>query len=158
MAVPPIRLPAERRRAKASDATRSDRRRAQKASQRDQKSQQYISIAQRLQFIADELDAAEDDDLRSDILKLVHRVRLRGGAPRKKDYEKVLDAVKLHQCGCVYDIQEETHLPSAVIRKIVEGLFITGQIELRGATYEDWDDYSLLVANNKPSLSSMVTP
>jgi hypothetical protein len=159
MAVPSKRPTSDVRRAYPSDHTRTARRRAQKAERRGANRQHYINLAQRLQFIADELTTAEDADIRADLLKFVNRIRLQGTPPKKKDYERVLEAICLHECHTVYDLHEHTHLTKDAIWKILDGLLATRRIEERSGdefSDEGRDEYStLFFAAGTPSFHSL---
>jgi hypothetical protein len=157
MAVPPATPTAESRRVYPSDRARADRRRRQKLAARDPQKQRYLDIAQRLQFIADELKDPKDADLRSQVHWLVNQTRLRGCPPGKQDYEQVLDAITNHQCNCVYDIHEETKLPEDVIWKILDGLLTTRAVRQTNEEPRDHID-TKFYATGLPSPSMMVLP
>jgi hypothetical protein len=161
MTVPPTQPTAERARPKkASDATRTERRRVQRNAQRDPRRQHYLNLAQRIQCIADELTTNDDRDLRSELLRMVNRVRLRGVPPKQKDFEQVLEAIRHHQCHCVEDIHDQTNLPKDVIWQILDGFISMKVLEERGGMSDDTRDeiYTLFFLTGSPAFSPLVLP
>ncbi|HWT00212.1 MAG TPA: hypothetical protein VN256_08190 [Pyrinomonadaceae bacterium] len=111
-----------------------------------------------MQFIADELTLAEDEDLLRRLNYIINQTRLRGCPPQKQDYERVFEAIRDQQCVCVYDISEETTFPPSVVWGIIDGLVAMGVLRPeRGCAERDDYDTRFKVIGPLPS-SSPVRP
>jgi hypothetical protein len=145
-----------------SDRTRSARRRAQKEAALDARQKRYLDWAQKLLWVAEEMDSAEDTDLRQELQSLVRRVRLRGARNEQQDFEQVMEAILRHGCHCVEDIHDQTRIAKATLWKILDGFVANGQLEERsttgssGRTRDDLD--TLFYPTNSAGFSPLIRP
>lgn len=127
---PPV-IPAEGSRKSASPWTqkKADARRLRKAEGRSQRERDACDLAQQLMFLADRPEFAA---WRGDLNALIAHVRKSGKRTPDRDVEAITKALAMpynREGATAKDVVEDTHIPAAEVKTILENMCSLGTAE-----------------------------
>jgi hypothetical protein len=97
-------------------------------SERSKERNEALNLAQTLQMLA---DMDENYLFRSDLNKLVNKIRTFGARSHDRDVVAIMKAIKYNGCNSTYDICEQTKIPEAVVQEIVSDMVAESAAVLR---------------------------
>ena len=134
--------------AESSDTKRSPHRQTLwRRRKLEQKQVHALELAQELTWMADDIRFA---DYAEDLNKLATRVRNHGKRSQDECTRAVMKVIKYNQCQSVEDISDETNLPRAEVKQIVEELLKTGAAMLRPRDWVSGPRRMLIFLTGKP--------